>query len=88
MQVDAGAKPAHAFPVAREAELPVAVEDLAMFRGEDAVEDLAECLLFERLAVDEADLAVDPQRRRDPANEVNVAGAELAGALENLVQRA
>jgi hypothetical protein len=75
--VDAGAEASDVGPVPGEAELPLLFEDFFVLVGEQLVEERAE---------HRADFAVHAEGGGDAANEVDVAGPEVAARAEDLVE--
>jgi hypothetical protein len=87
MKVDAGAKAANPFDVAREAKLQPFLENLPLPGQNHVVDELVQRGFIERLSLAYMNVTVDPQYGRHSANQVNIAGPAGASAFKNPSER-
>ena len=86
--VDQRAEPGDPGPEVRDAQLRLFGEGFVLARvDEDTIDHGLEGILVEGFALGDADFAVDAERRRDAADEVDVAGMMFLGELDDLFKR-
>ena len=86
VEIDAGAKASDAGPMPGEAELPFIFEDFLVLLGEQFIEERAEHFFGEGFVAGKADFAVDTEGGGDAAHQMDIACAQFAAALEDLIE--